>query len=94
MVQDTLNCINAALYANQFVGQRIVGREEQTQQLREFLKESKDKNPGCVIISGTPGTGKSLTTRFVVDELLAQCKSEKARGKGIPDVVEVSPKNV
>lgn len=93
VVQDVLNCINAALYTNQFVGQKIVGREEQMQQLRGFLNESKYKNPGCVIISGTPGTGKSLTTRLVVDELLVQYKSEKARGKGIPDVVEVKPRD-
>ena len=49
---------------------RLVGREKERQELRDFLQPRlQDAKSGCVYVSGPPGTGKSALVNEICDEM-------------------------
>jgi cell division control protein 6 len=49
---------------------RLVGRDEERQELREFIQPRLEKcSSGCIYISGPPGTGKSALVNEICEEM-------------------------
>ncbi|KAK4230488.1 cell division control protein 18 [Podospora fimiseda] len=57
---------------------QLIGRDNEREQLRDFLSRCKTSKPsGCLYVSGPPGTGKSAMVNSIADETAAESESVK-----------------
>ncbi|KAI5923287.1 cell division control protein Cdc6 [Camillea tinctor] len=58
---------------------RLIGRDDERKQLKDFLQRCATPNPsGCIYVSGPPGTGKSAMVNEVTQETINETSAKKA----------------